>query len=422
MAITKITKGKRKGKYFVRVQKRVQGKVFSLPSEICATKAEAKKCEARMLLEFDQMHQETRYGDLTQPLYKALDQYVDEQWELKRWSSQRTYKAWKRLARVVEKYIGNKRTMDVKTHDINVWVHAFVADKEKEGKPLAISSHSSLAKMLQNLRRFFADMEEYGIKRNPVPIRPLKYFFRDDQQVSSPKKRSFTNAEIKAITKELYQELTEVEPNYWASRIAILLCLSCGFRTQEVQALRFSDLMVDPADGRSMVFKAHDAWDDEAHALRGMLKSRKPGKFRYSLPIPPELVRLIKAYEIKQKAILDAQGLSNKNNFILLNLTDYGRCSLGYPLTTHGLNDRIKKVCLELGIKYDDVSIYTCRHTIVTKLVNSPGNMMSISWLASRLGHTPETLRKYYLHEDKDISKEQLAVTRKITQGLYWDD
>lgn len=422
MAITKITKGKNRGNYRVRIQKRFQGRVIPFPSEICSTKAEAKIIEAKMILEFDRLYPETRFGDLTQPLYKALDQYIDEQWQLERWSSKRTYKAWKHLARVVEKYIGNKRVMDVKTHDIDVWVHAFVADKEKEGKPLVISSHSSLAKMLQNLRRFFADMEEYGIQRNPVPIRPIQHFFRKDQQEKPKEKRTFTSNEIKAITKEVYQELTETEPNYWPSRIAILLCLSCGFRPQEVQALKFSDLTVDPADGKSMVFKVHDAWDNDIHALRGKLKSRKPGEFRYSLPIPQELTRLIKAFEVKQKAILDEQKLSNENDFILLNLTDYGCCSLGYPLTTHGLNDRIKKVCLALGIKHDDVSIYTCRHTIVTKLVNSPNSMLSINWLASRLGHTPQTMQKFYLHEDKDISKEQLAVTRKITQGLYWDD
>lgn len=422
MAITKITKGKDKGKYRVRIQKRAQGKVIPFPSEVCDTKADAKKCEAKMVLEFDRLYPETRYGDLTQPLYKVLDQYIDAQWDLDRWSSKSTLKAWKYLARVIKKYLGNKRAIDVKRHDIDVWVHAFVADKEKEGKPLAISPHSSLAKMLQNLRKFFADMQEYGIQRNPVPIRPVQHFFRKDQQSNPREKRVFTSKEIKAITKEVYQELTETEPNYWPSRIAILLCLSCGFRPQEVQALRFSDLMVDPADGESMVFKVHDAWDDAEHALRGNLKSRRPGEFRYSLPIPPELYRLIKAYEIKQQAILEAQGLSNEHDFILLNMTSFRYCSSGYPITKHGMNDRIKSVCHELGMQAKNVSIYTCRHTLVTKLVNSPNNILSTNWLASRLGHTPETLRKYYLHEDKDISREQLAVTREITRSIYWDE
>lgn len=416
MAITKITTGKNKGKYRVRIQKRVNGKVIPFPSKVFSTKAEARKGEAEMLLEFEQLYPLTQYGDLTQPLSVVLDQYVEEQWRLKRWSSRSTYKAWKHLVKVVAEFFGSKRAMDVKTHDIDVWVHDYVKTRAEKGVQVSISPHSTLAKMLQNLRRFYSDMSEYGVRRNPVPIRPISYFFRRDQQTRPKEKRVLTNAEIGAITKEVYQELLDTKENYWPSRIAILLCLSCGFRPQEVSALRFSDLVFDPADGQTPVFKIHDAWDDATHSLRGMLKSRRPGEYRYTLPIPNELYRLLKSYEVKQKAILEANGLTNDNDFILLNMTNFRLCALGYPITKRGMNDMLKKVCASLGMQTDDISIYTCRHTVITKLVNS--GSISVSWLASRCGHTPETLRKYYLHEDTDISKEQLAVTQRITQAF----
>ncbi|MCD5543709.1 tyrosine-type recombinase/integrase [Lactobacillus delbrueckii] len=414
MSIYKIKSGVNKGKYRVRVQKRVDGKIIPFPSKVFRTKAEARKGEAQMLLDFEQLNPLAMYGDLTQPLSIALDKYVEEQWRLKRWSSESTYKSWKYLVKVTAEFMGQKRAFEVKTHDIDVWVHEYVEARAEKGIQVSISPHSTLAKMLQNLRKFYSDMGEFGALRNPVPIRPISYFFRRDQQVKPKEKRVLTNAEIAAITKEIYQELLDTKENYWPSRIAILLCLSCGFRPQEVSALRFSDLVLDPADGKTPVFKIHDAWDDSAHALRGMLKSRRPGEYRYTLPIPEELYRLLKSYEIKQKDILRANGLANDNDFILLNMTNYEKCALGYPITKHGMNDMFKKICQSLGMKANDISIYTCRHTVITKLVNS--GSISVSWLASRCGHTPETLRKYYLHEDKDISKAQLAVTQKVTQ------
>ena len=172
MAITKIMTGKNKGKYRVRIQKRMNGKVIPFPSKVYSTKAEARKGEAEMLLEFEQLYPLTQYGDLTQPLAVVLDQYVEEQWRLKRWSSRSTYRAWKHLVKVVAEFFGTKRAMDIKTHDIDVWVHDYVKTRAEKGIQVCEDSTPIWVNMVYGETRYLSDqyltsLEEIN-KSSPV--------------------------------------------------------------------------------------------------------------------------------------------------------------------------------------------------------------------------------------------------------------
>jgi integrase len=57
------------------------------------------------------------------------------------------------------------------------------------------------------------------------------------------------------------------------------------------------------------------------------------------------------------------------------------------PIDQRGLNELMRKICKKVGVKNNDlrVSMYTCRHTVATKLANIPG--ISYPWAAYRLGH-----------------------------------
>ena len=55
-----------------------------------------------------------------------------------------------------------------------------------------------------------------------------------------------------------------------------------------------------------------------------------------------------------------------------------------------------------------NISMYTCRHTIATKLGNTPG--MSYPWAANRLGHSLKMFMRTYVHVDKDRNEEMLKL------------
>lgn len=102
--------------------------------------------------------------------------------------------------------------------------------------------------------------------------------------------------------------------------------------------------------------------------------------------------------------------MANLNDFVLLNIKDYRLCELGYPVTQKGMNDMIKKLCGNLDINSNGlrISMYTCRHTVATKLGNTPG--MSYPWAASRLGHSLKMFMRTYVHVDEDRSEDMLRI------------
>lgn len=72
------------------------------------------------------------------------------------------------------------------------------------------------------------------------------------------------------------------------------------------------------------------------------------------------------------------------------------------------MNDMLKQLSKKVGVNNQNlnVSMYTCRHTVATKLGNTPG--MSYHWAASRLGHSLKMFMRTYVHVDEDRNEEML--------------
>ena len=193
--------------------------------------------------------------------------------------------------------------------------------------------------------------------------------------------------------------------NYWTTKIAILIALETGMRPQEIQAVKWSQIV---NDGNYKVFCINDSWSGKEKHFNGHLKSRSRGDFRLTLPLSEPLLQLLNEFHHRQIELLKEHDLENSNDLIVLNMTDYSLCSLGYPVTQRSMNDVLKNLCEKVDVNNQElnISMYTCRHTVATKLGNTPG--MSYPWAASRFGHSLKMFMRTYVHVDEDRNEEML--------------
>lgn len=104
-------------------------------------------------------------------------------------------------------------------------------------------------------------------------------------------------------------------------------------------------------DGNYKVFRINDSWNGKEKQPNGHLKSRVPGDFRLTLPLSEPLLQLLKVFQHRQKDFLWEHDLSNYNDLIVLNITDYNSCSLGYPISQRSMNEMLKKICEKVGVE-----------------------------------------------------------------------
>ncbi|OTA80195.1 hypothetical protein BHL81_09900 [Limosilactobacillus reuteri] len=134
------------------------------------------------------------------------------------------------------------------------------------------------------------------------------------------------------------------------------------------------------------------------------------GDTRKTLPLSDRTLHFLHEYHLKQSKYLKNKQIRNKNNFMLLTLGDIARCTAGYPVAQRSMNDMLKSIVTKLKIDSHGLSIsmYTCRHTVASKLGNNPH--MSYPWAAARLGHTLEMFMRTYVHPDEDQNKTMLKL------------
>lgn len=407
MAITLIKSGKKKGHYRVRIQPvdRTTGKTIKIPSVITngTTRSEAVNLETKLWAKF---HDEVKIENqmLDQPLSEAFQKYVDECHDNDRWEDS-TYYDWQYTAKLIKKFFGRQKIKDVREADVNSFAHDYVKKHKTR-----VAKHTTIDRQLQNIRSFFNKMRQYGLTVNPVPESALSQFFRKGDMTIPDKKYVFTSDEVNAIRTTLFAELKNTPFIYWGSRLAILIALDTGMRPQEIQALRWDEFT---KEGGFTVLSIDDSWCERSKKFNGHLKARMHGESRKTLSISSELLDVLKDYHQKQESILNRKKLVNDNNLVLLNLTDFVRCSEGLPIAQRTMNDMLKRTAKKVEVNNGSlaVTMYTCRHTVATKLGNTPN--MSYPWAASRLGHSLQMFMRTYVHPDKDLNQSmlELAVT-----------
>lgn len=391
--IKKVTKGKYKDKYQVRIQPtdNITGKRISWTVQYANTEKEAKKIERKMWAEY-----ESGLNPSDGKVVFAVDfqRYVNQRAKS---LSPVTLKAWQETANSVKDYFGKAIISKITTPLISQYAHDYV-----EKHHATVSNSSNIAKRLVHLRNYFKSLEGKVVKENPVPERALKLFFKQSDFTVSQDWRIFTKSELKAMRQSLITDLKNNPVELNGSKLAILIESYTGMRVGELQALKFSDIVqID----NYYTFRISDSWSDLSKSFNGSLKARPKGESRTLLPIPKDVIDLVKDYQIKQNRFLAEHNLINPLDLIFLNLHDYKKANDKEPITQRSINQMLQKVCQQLDVKSNKkrMSLYSFRHTICTQLANTP--KMSYPWAAEKMGHSLNMFMTTYVGLSDDINK-----------------
>lgn len=392
----KIATGKHKGEYQVRIQpiNKITGKRESWPVDYASNRSTAKALERQMWADYEDGMQ---LCDSNAIFANEFQKYVNQR---KNAISPVTYRDWQNSATEFKKYFKNTKIKDVTERLVEQFAHDFVRKHKATVGRATVIDHC-----LTHMRSFFKELVGKVVKENPVPEQYLDKFFRKSDFSVGKQQYLFTNDELEAIKEQIQLELNNTTIANWGTRLALWIDLETGMRPGEVQALKFKNLVVEDD---YPTFKISDSWSDYAKKFNGALKARPKGYARYCLPISQSLADFVDMYQEEQKNFLNRHNLTNPKGLIFLNLHDYRTCANNIPITQRSMNEMLKKICLKLGISGNgsQLSMYSFRHTLCTKLANKPG--MSYPWAAERMGNSLSIFMRVYVKADRDVNRKMM--------------
>ena len=392
--ITKVKNGKHVGKWKVRIQPvdKVTGKRISFPVKYANSKKEAVKLERKLWAEYEDGF---NLSDGNAVFADAFQKYVNRRAKT---ISPVTLKAWQESANDFKAYFKQAKISKITTSLVSNYAHDYVNEHK-----LTVSKSSIIAKRLIHMRNFFKTLEGKTIKENPIPEGALKLFFKQSD-FSVPKEWYILSSdELKQIRDLIIKDLNHSSVMNWGSKLAILIESYTGMRVGELQALKFNNVVFEDS---VWTFRINNSWSDYTRSFTGALKARPKGYSRLLLPLPQEIVNLVKCYQDKQRAFLDEHKLDNPLDLVFMNLHDYKAVANNQPIKQKSLNAMFKVICKRLDIQSGDkqLSMYSFRHTICTNLANTPG--MSYPWAAEKMGHSLQMFMNTYVGVDPDMNKQ----------------
>lgn len=392
--ITKVKNGKHVGKWKVRIQPvdKVTGKRISFPVKYADSKKEAVKLERKLWAEYEDGF---NLSDGNVVFADAFQKYVNRRAKT---ISPVTLKAWQESANDFKTYFKQAKINKITTSLVSSYAHDYVNEHK-----LTVSKSSIIAKRLIHMRHFFKTLEGKTIKENPIPEGALKLFFKQSD-FSVPKEWYILSSdELKQIRDLIIKDLDHSSVMNWGSKLAILIESYTGMRVCELQALKFSNVAFEDS---VWTFRINNSWSDYTKSFTGALKARPKGYSRSLLPLPKEVIALLKRYQDKQKAFLKDHALDNPLDLVFMNLHDYKAVANSQPIKQKSLNAMLKVICKRLNIQSGDkqLSMYSFRHTICTNLANTPG--MSYPWAAEKMGHSLQMFMNTYVGVDPDMNKQ----------------
>ena len=400
----KILKGEYKGLWSVRIQPTVNGKRTSITKR-AKTKLEAQKLEIDL---------KVKYAGYKNGLPSITDEskflveytkYVEKKAQS---ITATTNRSWSYSLTLLNEYLKKNETdiqlKDIDQHFFNDFAHWYIKNHPKA----SVKKSTVIDVTLAHFRAFFTFLLDKAVLNiNPIPRSYLKLFFRQSDFSTGRKWHLFSKDEVAALRKELLKEYKSSTVANSVSKLALLVDTYLGLRPEELQVLKFDQLV--KYEG-SYTFKIDNSWSEKDKKPNGSLKDRPKGAYRYCLPIKNnEIIDLIKEFQIKQKKYLDEYGLKNTSGYIFLNLHNYRSISSNnqLPVTQGSLNDKLKDVCSKAGIEKQENSVlalYSLRVYLSSLLGND--NRISNMYACQRMGNTIQVFLSTYVKENRESYKQ----------------
>ena len=313
--IKKVEKGKNAGKWKVRIQPvdKITGKRISFPLQYADSKKEAVKLERQLWAEYENG---LNLSDGNAIFADEFQKYVKSRAKT---ISAVTLKAWQDSANDFKTYFKNSKINQITTALVSKYAHDYV-DKHN----VTVSKSSTIAKRLIHMRNYFKTLEGKAIKENPVPEGALKLFFKQSDFSVPQEWYIISSSELEKIRNLIIEDLNHSSVMNWGSKLAILVESYTGMRVGELQALKFSNIVFEDS---VWTFRINNSWSDYTKSFTGSLKARPKGYSRTLLPIPEEVIILLKRYKDKQSSVLKGNGLDNPLELVFMNLHDYNSAS-----------------------------------------------------------------------------------------------
>ncbi len=253
-----------------------------------------------------------------------------------------------------------------------------------EGKILEISGWLTA----ERIRHFFASLTDLGFSpasmaRYLASLKSYVHFLLDGNflikdpciGVRIPKQqryrpRALTRPEIEALYADAEENVAADKKS--SQRDLALLEILYGL------GLRITEAITLPIDGLQFT--------EEVALVLGK------GHKERIVPLAGKIVPSLKNYLVSERAFL----AKPRCQTVLIN-------NRGLPLSRMGAWNIIRKLCLRAGIKAEEVSPHTFRHSFATHLIEAGADLRAVQEL---LGHADISTTQIYTHLDQNYLKE----------------
>lgn len=410
--IKKITDGIYKGQWVVRIQPMVNGKRTSITKRT-DSKLEAQKIEIDLKLKYATYRpRKIIVPAITEDslFLPSFTKFVERRAHSITATTNRSWSYALRLISEYLKYNGDQK-IALKNLDkdyFNDFAHWYIATHPNA----SVRKSTVIDITLAHIRTFFESLLDKSVLSiNPIPRGYLKEYFRASDFSVGRKWYLFSKEEFNLLRKELIKEYESSNVANSVSKLAILIDTYLGLRPEELQVLKFDQLVKYQGN---WTFKINDSWSESQKKPNGALKDRPKGAYRYCLPIKDErVIKIIQEFHVRQTEYLEQFGLENTSGYIFLNLHNYRALAsvVQTPIVQNSLNDMLKKACEKVGIRNSKdtvLAMYSIRVYLSTLLGSD--NRISNVYACQRMGNTIQVFLSTYVKESKESYKENSEV------------